>query len=316
MKNCLFVCLIGIGLLCPAPAAGWNETGHQIVARIAWERMTPIAREATVRLLQDAPQDACLRELFPDDARPLAERQREFFLRASTWADLVRPRARDDSRPCVRYHRAGWHFINYFWEGRSDPDNPPDEHPTMRPPEDNAVTQLIGLTSSVVQATKPRGERALDLAWILHVAGDIHQPLHTSARVTSRPDEREGDRGGNDFKLGPADDALSLHAYWDTIVSLVVAPKPGERTGAYVERLAARIMERHPQAALSRCLRPGEYEAWAREGFRITRMAVYPASLSRGRMPDAGYRRTAYAIAESAIALAGYRLAEMMNRLF
>lgn len=306
--------LLILPLLLPSTASAWNDAGHQIVARIAWEHMTPAARDAAIELLQQAPADACLRELMPDDARPLAERQRELFMRAATWADIVRPQSKEDPRPCVQYHRATWHYINYFWRGQSHSENPPPEDPDMRPPEPNAVTQMAALSETLGHASRPRAERAIDLAWLLHLVGDIHQPLHTSARVS--PDieqEREGDRGGNDFRLGPDEKAMSLHAFWDRIVDLHAGAKAGEARHAYHVRTAITIMKRHPRAMLARWLDPTAFEAWAREGFFVTRTKVYPPALERGRMPSADYRREAYAVSEQAIALAGYRLAALLN---
>jgi hypothetical protein len=189
----------------------------------------------------------------------------------------------------------------------------------MRPPEVNAVSQLQSLNASVVNQSRPRRDRATDLAWILHLAGDIHQPLHTSARVTPLPEDAQGDRGGNNFRLWTPTGwtrPMSLHSYWDNIADLSVGQRSAEEMSDYVERLSLPIIERHPQAALSRCLQPGAFETWAREGFLITRMVVYPPDLERGQKPSEAYRRRAYAIAEQSMALAGYRLAELLNRHF
>ncbi len=41
----------------------------------------------------------------------------------------------------------------------------------------------------------PAGERAVALAWFEHLVGDVHQPLHVTARMTAF--EQQGDAGGN-----------------------------------------------------------------------------------------------------------------------
>ncbi|MEO8076641.1 MAG: S1/P1 nuclease, partial [Acidobacteriota bacterium] len=105
---------VSLALLMPPPLSAWNDTGHKLVAAIAWDHMTPGARQRAIALLQAAPPDACLLDRFPTDSRPLAVREREFFVIAGTWADLVRP-DRAHPRPCERFHRASWHFINYFY---------------------------------------------------------------------------------------------------------------------------------------------------------------------------------------------------------
>jgi hypothetical protein len=63
-------------------------------------------------------------------------------------------------------------------------------------------------------------------------------------------------------------------------------------------------------------LKPGEFEAWAKQGHASAKRAVYPSWLRRYEMPPKKYHKSAYRVAEEALALAGYRLAEMLNRLF
>ena len=202
-----FTCLLFM-LILPVPrsAWAWNATGHEVVARIAWNTMTPAVRQRVMALLEAAPSDACLVDLLPADGRPIAARRREFFLRASTWADIVRP-GENDTRPCTRFNRAEWHHINYFWQGVSGVtgiDRPTDRS-DLTPPTSNVVSQLPLLRALAACATPQCGstaaERAIALAWILHLVGDMHQPLHTSARITSQPNEQKGDQGGNLFVL-------------------------------------------------------------------------------------------------------------------
>jgi hypothetical protein len=96
----LSILAMGLALATPCPLFAWNATGHQLVAGIAWDQMTPAARQQAITLLRAAPPDACLLDLFPTDSRPLAVREREFFMRASNWSDIVRP-GMNDTRPCT-----------------------------------------------------------------------------------------------------------------------------------------------------------------------------------------------------------------------
>lgn len=320
----LGVATVALVLLLPAPLFAWNATGHQLIAAIAWDRMTPAARQQAIALLRSAPADACLLDLFPTDSRPLEVRQREFFVRASTWSDLVRP-GRNDMRPCTRFHRRDWHFINYFWSGVSGGtgSNQPTNRTDIDVPTDNIVERLVFLRPLVAcQAApcgSPRAAQATALAWMLHLVGDIQQPLHATARVTTQPDERRGDQGGNLFKLGPPSNAnppLSLHSYWDGIIDRAVPRLPNEGEQAYVARVGAAIVLKHPLAQMSARLKSGDFAAWSSEGFDTTKRAIYPSTLTRGQMPLPAYQRNALAIAQEAIALGGYRLADLLNQMF
>src|SRR6185503_5909175 len=114
MKRMIFSLVLTLTLFSSQSAVAWNDTGHRLVARIAWDDMTPTTRKNVIALLMKIPNNACLRERFSTDAsRPLEERQRDFFTVAATWPDIVRPRDKPnhpDTRPCIKYHRRDWHF--------------------------------------------------------------------------------------------------------------------------------------------------------------------------------------------------------------
>ena len=64
-----------------------------------------------------------------------------------------------------------------------------------------AVDKLQDFDKVIRDASASDKDKAIAIAWIMHLAGDIHQPLHTSARVTDL--EPKGDQGGNLFLLTP-----------------------------------------------------------------------------------------------------------------
>lgn len=308
-----------LALLLPQSAFAWDSTGHELVARIAWENMTPTTRQQAIALLRKAPQDACLLDLTHGGGTP-SDPDRELFMLAATWPDVVRPRDEDDERPCIRFHRREFHFINFFWEGTSGGtgQNSPDDREDIPVPEPNAIEELKLFRPSVAcgtpQCSTPAEERALMLAWMLHLVGDIHQPLHTSARVAQGG--TEGDQGGNLFKLGTGRNARSLHSFWDGIVKNSDPQRAGERNLAYLDRLAAGIMTENPRASFSAQLQNIDFNAWALEGFATTKAQVYPSSLRRNRRPSDAYQQMAFNTSKKAIALGGYRLALLLNQMF
>src|SRR5438128_1518435 len=146
--------------------------------------------------------------------------------------------------------------------------------------------------------------RAVALAWLLHLVGDIHQPLHSSSRVTPAEPLPKGDEGANTFHL---DDNRNLHAYWDRILDAAIAPEPGEDSIAYASRIARQIdrVAGAPAAATDAL-------SWAHEGLRLAQTVVY-TGVSRGSAPSAAYHAEALKVSEGQIALAGYRLAALLN---
>jgi hypothetical protein len=76
------------------------------------------------------------------------------------------------------------------------------------------------------------------------------------------------------------------------------------------------IMQSHPRATLAPRLKDDQFEAWAREGLATAEGFAYPNTLKRGQIPPPAYRQQALRITGEAIALGGYRLADLLNELF
>jgi hypothetical protein len=278
----------------------WNVTGHSVIAAIAWNHLTPIARAKVVALLRSGPPEAHFGDLEPTSGTP-DERARQLFVVASTWSDVIRNRAIAQHA----YDRPAWHYADYFWKEK---DGKIESLPEMGPGVENAVERIRALRA-VLAARGADSSRAVALAWIEHLVGDIHQPLHASTRVT--PDLPKGDRGGNDFRLGG--NPNSLHAYWDDILD-IVAPPDGDR-GAGVDRWANVIEQRLPMSSFTTAELDAGVDVWVRESVEISQRVLYPPTLAEHAVPGADYRKTADAVAEKRIALAGYRLAVLLNKI-
>lgn len=291
--------------LCTPAASAWDATGHRVVAYIAWQQMTPEARGRVMEILEYAPVRSDLRSMLPTNGRPLSNRELEYFMHTAVWADMIRDRERAER--FERYHRAPWHYTNVFWE------HAPGESVTLRedlqPEEQNVLERLQHLESVASDTRYPRAHLAIVVAWLEHLVGDVHQPLHTSARVTES--EPEGDRGGNLFSLAGSD---NLHWYWDRRLSDAHPRRSDEGDAAYARRLGDMLMEQHPASSLDGSA-DLNYHDWVDRGFQIASTFVYEG-LTRGQEPPASYAAEATRIAEASIALAGYRLGALMNHLF
>jgi hypothetical protein len=173
---------------------------------------------------------------------------------------------------------------------------------------ENVLERLEHLRAVLMDTNQPPGERAIAMAWVLHLVGDVHQPLHCASRVTAQ--EPKGDQGGNTFKLDAANE--SLHHYWDGMLDKAVVRKSNEGTSVYLSRTAALVVARHPRAVLEGQLKPGKFEDWARESLAAAKGA-YPSGLKRNQEPSAAYRTAGIQVAMERVALGGYRLAMILE---
>ncbi len=180
-----------------------------------------------------------------------------------------------------------WHYIDL----PLSPDGTPLE-PTKTP---NALTELRRIL-------KERAPTAYDLPWLIHLTGDVHQPLHCTSRFTkSQP---HGDQGGNLVDVTPG---RNLHSVWDDLAGSDVSD-------AYVDRSATEITSEFLVANPRPNRLSKDPKRWVDEGFELAKRDVYtfgPETGSREhpiRLP-AGYEAASRRIARIQLAKAGFRLA-------
>jgi uncharacterized protein (DUF433 family) len=297
---------LGAGAALPTPARAWDDVGHLTVAVVAWRTMSPEARARAVALLRAAPPDAGLAQLRPNAGGPEA-RDLALFARAATWPDIVKDRR--DAERFRTYNRGGWHYVDTYW--RTGAGGRPEVVTGLRFQPENIVERLQRFLPTLGDAARPAPQRAVELAWVLHLVGDLHQPLHAGSRVTDA--HPQGDRGGNAVRVGSS----NLHAVWDDLLDTDRARRRGAGADAKLaqaERVADRLMRRYPAASLGAPVAEGDPAAWARASLAVAQREVYgPEVVDGGPMP-AGYRVRVRAVAEPLVALAGYRLAAALER--
>jgi S1/P1 Nuclease len=204
------------------PAYGWSLSGHKIIASIAFRQLTPQQQARAVAMLKRHPRFAQdFAEQMPEEIRGGEEAaQNEWiFQQAAIWPDTIRSGPLDKTA----FSRPEWHYINgpVFLDSAAHEalEGKLPINVEKNPPADATVDTLH---MNVMQALRlARGrlsskdasptERAVLLAWVYHLVGDIHQPLHSSALVSQRLFP-EGDRGGNSIKLKQS---YNLHSLWD-----------------------------------------------------------------------------------------------------
>jgi len=305
-----FLLLVLVILISASPARAWDDTGHKVSAYIAWRQMSPEAREKAIKLLLAAPEDSHLSVYFLPGSRSREARELDLFMIASTWSDVVRNR--DFKVRFEKYNQAPWHYADIFWRQTGGVAEKLEKRG-----DGLAIINLYDFEKNLKNNSLSDAEKAINLAWFLHVAGDVHNPLHNASRVTDT--EPEGDAGGNRFLLSPADiteNRVNLHSYWDSILRRNVPRESDACDTDYVAPMANQIMKKHPFAEMKDRLKLGDYREWNREGFEFLNKDVYVADLKRGELPQKKYQSRAFAVGQEQIALAGYRIAETLNRMF
>jgi hypothetical protein len=266
-------------------ARAWGDLGHEVTALIAYRHLVPTAR-------------AALDAVLASDTDPLTAGD---FASRATWADKYRIAHRET---------AAWHFVDIQIDQPDLKDacfgfpiSPPGQWASQGPAQDCVVNKIDQFAAELKSPSTTPPERMLALKFLIHLMGDLHQPLHAADHH---------DRGGNCISLSPPQGAQNnLHAYWDVgVVSAL-----GQSAAQIAEQLDSRL-----SAADIDAWTQGTPQSWAMDTFEIGRRDVYalasmPTCQSGGSVAlSPAYLAQAEKDAVTQLLKAAVRLAAVLNR--
>jgi S1/P1 Nuclease. len=269
-----------------ATAFGWGDTGHMTVAQIAFNNLSPAQKNRVNQL-------AALIRL---------QDKRYEFVTSACWMDDIR------DFPMFEPIK-DWHFITQqFIVNNAVPVEPP--------PPVNAASIIMWLKGRI-KSDEPDLKKAYYLAELVHLVGDIHQPLHTVTRFTV--ENPQGDRGGNLFLLGQGSPRKNLHSYWDAAggrFDFTDIERPLKSSGrTKLQNFANKITTDFPKSNMTAEVTNLNPLDWAKEGFTLGVNEVYK-DIQEQDVPSSDYQKKAKRISGQRIALAGYRLAAILKDAF
>lgn len=166
------VFILLLSMAASSPAFAWGKTGHRVTGAIAQAYLSDEAIAAIRDIL--GPEDAAEGSTWPD------------FMRASPddfWRSEANP----------------YHYVT-IPKGKAYAD-------VGAPADGDAITALKLFTDILRDPDAPREDKALALRFIVHIIGDLHQPLHAGDGT---------DRGGNDVEVTFFGRESNLHRVWDS----------------------------------------------------------------------------------------------------
>lgn len=239
---------------------------------------------------------AVLAELLADDRDKFGNPSGRTTLEAvSNWADELH------GTPAAR---ARWHYDDVPICGSSGlarycPDGQCNTEQLKR---------LIGVLADTRAAPRERNEA---LKWIVHLVGDIHQPLHAADN---------DDRGGNLVQVTlqgvKTRGRENLHRAWDNdLVKLALHAHNRQQPPRDIDALA-------PEAqSLTAKVGEGSPDSWAVESNNLARNVAYRyPGFACNQVPegtvilDEAYQQQAVVVVRERLLLAGGRLAALLNQ--
>ncbi|HEX7286453.1 MAG TPA: S1/P1 nuclease [Candidatus Angelobacter sp.] len=297
------LCLV----LLSASSGAWNSFGHMTVAYVAYQHLTVKTKKRVAKLLKINPRYNTWLKQIPAGTSG-ADRDMMIFMLAATWPDEIKgdhSYTNDGNRPPndpsasqnigysdLLQHRY-WHFVDTPFSQ--------DGTPLGAIPDPNAETE-IAIFRATLASSSPDPLKSYDLVWLLHLAGDVHQPLHATSRFSTL--DPNGDGGGNAVCLSQ-NCKPSLHAFWDDLLG--TSNKPADAAAAGKNLKA-------PNAQLAKNTTT---QKWIDESFVLAQSKAYVAPITDTNGPFAAtsaYKQSAKKTASERIALAGVRLANVLNQ--
>jgi hypothetical protein len=298
--------ILALVLSSQATALAWHDTGHMLVSQIAYLRLTPAAKARVDALLVTPPGKRPLIYLCAGYYTPETCEKTYDPVTIGVWMDDFRGDSLNDPY-------ALWHYVDFpFFDGVP-------ETAAAGPDAENALARINWAVASLKHGTTGKDKTDAELVgFLFHLVGDVHQPLHAVARVTAA--HPEGDQGGNLFRIQMPPDAhiSNLHAFWDAAGGSFgwASPKrPLDKAGQdRLRSLAEEIMKEYPAESMpeSKDLDP---HTWVMESFTLAREVVYK-NVAENATPSQAYTDAAQKLSRKRLALAGYRLAGILNMLF
>ena len=282
----------------------WWDPGHLVVAMIAYENLDPIAKKRVDELTKQLQRD------YP---------YINHFITTGPWPDDLKAEG-------VRTFDT-WHYTNI-------PVN------TSRLPLADApvidIIWAINQMQTVLGSEKARDvDKARHLAFLVHLVGDLHQPLHsTSVHDNHQP---AGNLGGNAFKLKGK--WRNMHALWDDGCGYLselndINPHGEEKKSLSkkeikrIKKFSKSLMKEYPREHFSVYnIQQLDPDFWALESHKLAikygykgvneiKEDGYEKWIRSNDEPSDLYLQNGQKVVKERLALAGYRLAEILNDLF
>jgi hypothetical protein len=259
------VLVLSIVIFLPVRGNAWGASGHRIVALIANNHLTPQARQAISGLLNED----------------------ETLDSVATFADQIR-----NSRPDTRQ----FHFVD-IPKNANDYDPNRDCVPSEK--GDCIIAAIDRFKAELADPNETRGRRRFALKFLVHLIGDMHQPLHCADNE---------DRGGNDIKVtwfGRTGKGINLHSVWDSLI----IEEAGLEDAEFAEALEEDITPQKIQSMQS-----GTVIEWALQSHKAARDHAY--RIPRNRKLGQVYYNNNFRVVDEQLLRGGLRLARVLNEIF
>ncbi len=321
VRYVLVASLMSSQLLAMPQALAWSDLGHMAVAYLAYKKLDQKTKARVDELLKLNPYYKKWKHEIKESGVK-DEFGAQVFMLAATFPDLIKKDKTYESdgseagnKPDGEFasRNIGYsdHLMHKYWHFYDLP-FASDKSRLPEIPAPNALTQIAAFRKVLASDEASDDLKSYDLCWLLHIVGDVHQPLHCTTRVSKNAPY--GDNGGNDvFVLYTGDksrfltfdgkDKKRFHWFWDSCLGISGMPEAIKLADSLAEAKAGAgdIDEYH----------------WIKESFALAKQKLYSSPVKSGNGPFAltpQYEKMAISLSKKRVALAACRLAKILNK--
>ncbi len=271
--------VVGMILAAAQGAFAWGPEGHQTVAMIAQERLTPEAKAKVAQLLE---------------GKGLSD------LSVVVWADLLAPKS---TKP--------WHYVDIpLNETAYVPER--DGHEG-----NNVIDKTVEMARLMKDTSKPIEDRQRALKYVIHFVGDMHQPLHAAERKNDDGKPDKGGNLVQ-VKLPEGAEPVRLHLAWDVeLVKAAMAGADAQAFSQKLSKEVTPEKAKAWTQGVGADLPKEVVVGWVLEAHKVAADVVYPGVPTDGSVItlDKAYVGKSDQVIKEQLTKAGVRLAEVLNQV-
>jgi S1/P1 Nuclease len=290
-RNFIMICFVAFASIFTQAFAWWCD-GHMLTAMIA-----------QLDLIQNNPQAFNTASATVEVLNgPLTHNISNTFVESACWADDIKEFNIDYLDPA--------HYIDMPYNPEGILSTPGSTENVL-----GALSQNLKTLSTETLDTAPL-ETSLSIRFLIHILGDMHQPLHCTNMWNS--DFPQGDEGGNLFTIEFDSQIKELHAFWDSAAGKLENDYPRPLSSADwndLLQLATEIMAEWPKVSLINQLLDKSPADWCLESYNDAVNFAYNGAVLNEQLSE-DYVNRAWGVVKKRLALGGYRLSSLIQELY
>ncbi len=256
MRNIVLLCLLSVHLVMGNDNF-WSKTGHRVIGDVAQEHLNGRTKRAISKLLKG-----------------------QSLATVSNYADIIK-----SDRAFKNF--SAWHYVNI----------PLDKNYSEVEPNPNGdlVTGILKCIEILKNNDSTEADRIFYLKMLIHLIGDLHQPMHVG---------RAEDKGGNEIQLQWFGKGSNLHRVWDSNMI-------NDYGMSYTE-LSKKLLTLNKEKI--REINKGTVLEWVKESQELVN-EIY-TSVEKGEKLGYSYSYKYWNTVEKQLQKGGLRLARVLNDIY